>query len=371
MARITVLMYPEPGHLLPTFRISSRLRARGHVVSYLVTPAFMPVVADLGFEGRSIFDGIVPEVGHRPSLYESPVPGIMLWARLARHLGVRSGTTRTTIRQAAAEHFVPVVNQTRPDLVLCDSKVVEACGDIVSQAGKIRMIALCTELPANGHALDCPELVLCPEELEIPGSYVNVPRRSYCEPSILQRRPPVRKSPPVGVSKYLVFCSLGTQSASYPNALSILQSVVDAFSRRTDVRVIVAAGGLTSNLALRKIPANVTVVGAVDQLRVLARANLAILHGGLGGVKESIVCGVPMIIVPFAFDQLPNSERIRHHGLGEIMPPANCDANSILAVADRLLSDQAIQRNITRMRCAFEDAEIREPAVRIISKAID
>jgi len=49
---------------------------------------------------------------------------------------------------------------------------------------------------------------------------------------------------------------------------------------------------------------------------LLSGASLAVLHGGLGGIKESILAGVPMLLVPFVFDQRPNAERIAFHGLG-------------------------------------------------------
>ncbi|HRI10883.1 MAG TPA: hypothetical protein PKW35_23855, partial [Nannocystaceae bacterium] len=42
MSRILIHMLREPGHLLPTLRLTRALRARGHHVLHLLTPAWLP-----------------------------------------------------------------------------------------------------------------------------------------------------------------------------------------------------------------------------------------------------------------------------------------------------------------------------------------
>jgi MGT family glycosyltransferase len=263
----------------------------------------------------------------------------------------------------ARDHVIPSLVASEADVILCDAKIVAACGDLIRRTCPAELIALRTELPI-GDALDCPELVLCPAELEIPHFRMAVQGRIYCEPSVADGG--VRRATPAHTAdERLVYCSLGTQAASYPDAPRVLRAVVDAFGGRAGHRLVMVAGALASHEVLKDVPANVIVERVVDQMAVLREASLTILHGGLGGVKEAIWCGVPMVLVPFAFDQRPNADRVSFHGLGETCLPDDCDAHTLWACACRQF-DSANRAAIDTMRQTFRMAEHAEPAARFV-----
>ena len=58
--------------------------------------------------------------------------------------------------------------------------------------------------------------------------------------------------------------------------------------------------------------------GWVSQLAVLSHPSIGatLNHGGLGCVQEALYCGLPMVVIPFAFDQYEVASRVHYQGLG-------------------------------------------------------
>lgn len=91
---------------------------------------------------------------------------------------------------------------------------------------------------------------------------------------------------------------------------------------------------------------------------------------GWGGVKEAILAGVPMVIVPFVFDQRPNAERIVAHGLGAMILPGETDPDALWRTAEELISSARIAEGICAMRAVFREAEARAESGEHIALAL-
>src|SRR5258708_32870173 len=100
MARLSIVMFPEPGHLLPTIRIATLVKAKGHTVTYLTIPGFSHLIERLGFHFRPILSHLVGPC-HQQDPYNPHVPAAELWRRLAASSGVQGGSISTRIRAAA------------------------------------------------------------------------------------------------------------------------------------------------------------------------------------------------------------------------------------------------------------------------------
>ncbi len=61
-------------------------------------------------------------------------------------------------------------------------------------------------------------------------------------------------------------------------------------------------------------PPHVQVFPFADQMAALAQADLAVTHGGMGSVSETLACGVPSILVPQAVDQFVVARRTAEVG---------------------------------------------------------
>ena len=59
----------------------------------------------------------------------------------------------------------------------------------------------------------------------------------------------------------------------------------------------------------------------LPQVTILRHPSIhsAVLHGGLGGIQEALSSGVPILVIPFLFDQLDNGVRVKYYNYGEMI----------------------------------------------------
>ena len=118
----------------------------------------------------------------------------------------------------------------------------------------------------------------------------------------------------------LVFCSLGTLMGG---RVRIFERVARACDR-LGAQVVIAHGGRLSarEIAdLEDLPGRPVLRAFVDQPSVLSAARAAVLHGGFNSVLDSLASGVPMVVVPLAFEQRAIAARVERAGAGVTVPP--------------------------------------------------
>ncbi|QTR04088.1 glycosyltransferase family 1 protein [Saccharothrix algeriensis] len=155
----------------------------------------------------------------------------------------------------------------------------------------------------------------------------------------------------------LVLASIGTvipklrEQATDPftvgvqaDALSALLAVTTALGD-LDCVGVVATGGLVP--ADSPAPGHVRLVDHFPQPLLLRCAQLFITHGGYNSIRESVVAGVPMAVLPRFGDQFANADRVDALGLG--LRVTDGAAEGIAAVCRTLLTDPAA---IARARLA-------------------
>src|SRR5262249_58747608 len=70
-----------------------------------------------------------------------------------------------------------------------------------------------------------------------------------------------------------------------------------------DLQLVISLGGGQDPALLGDLPGDPVVVGYAPQLELIRRAALTISHGGLNTALESLEWGVPMVVLPVAYDQ--------------------------------------------------------------------
>lgn len=68
-------------------------------------------------------------------------------------------------------------------------------------------------------------------------------------------------------------------------------------------------------------------------------AAAVVQHGGVGGCAEALRAGVPVLTVPFAFDQPDNAMRMRRMGVGAVLPHTKVDRASLEQSLRAVLDD--------------------------------
>lgn len=363
MAKIAFLMFPEPGHLLPTLGLAESLRQRGHSVCYYTTAEFRELIQRAGFEYRPMFSSLRLDPGSGDSFAVGNT-GAQFMRRIVDRLlaakqSGRAGLLNLVLSEMRGADF---------DLLVCDVVVFGFyLGDSLVRELRKPVVSLNVCMPEDDDQTSLAELVLCPRELEVPGETGQVPKRHYGEPAVCRKRPPAAFPwSSLDSNKPLVYCCFGTQLRNYPGAGAVLSSVMESFRHLPAFQLVVTTGNLPPEDYCASPPPNVLMLPSAPQLELLSRARSIVTHGGLGSIRESILIGVPMLVIPFHVDQPRNALRIQHHKLGAACAPSECSPEKIAGLIRELIDNPAIQANVDAMKAVFRAREAEAPIAEML-----
>jgi len=198
--------------------------------------------------------------------------------------------------------------------------------------------------------LKVPTIVSCPRPFDLPQQHP-----SHFFFSNITR--PERNEAPfdwsgVNPDHQVLYISFGSfvSSKQFPGLYKWLNKVIPELGDWDGWHVIISMGRAYVAGSIGTTPKNVTVLGSCPQLTILERASAMVTHAGINSVVECICAGVPMIAAPMFGDQLGNTGRIVHHGLGL---PFNYRRESIRQLKERVVEvsgNQLYRQNLQRMR---------------------
>lgn len=110
---------------------------------------------------------------------------------------------------------------------------------------------------------------------------------------------------------------LVTTSSEYQGDESLARAAVEGLANEPYRVVVTMPAGVTD---LGPLPANVRVERFIPHGPVLARAAVAVTHGGMGATQKALSAGVPCVVVPFCRDQLEVAARVNHANAGVRLP---------------------------------------------------
>ncbi|MDG4762692.1 glycosyltransferase [Solwaraspora sp. WMMD406] len=119
----------------------------------------------------------------------------------------------------------------------------------------------------------------------------------------------------------LIYLSFGTEVLdnlwqAEPRLVGALRRCVAGLAERWGGGEVTVVFPTRGRRILDRYPANWTVCHAVDQQRVLSRADVFVTHGGGNSFHEAILARVPMVVVPFFGDQPLVARQVRRLGIG-------------------------------------------------------
>ena len=157
-------------------------------------------------------------------------------------------------------------------------------------------------------------------------------------------------------NKKVIFCSLGTMSGKlFPKKTKkFFEFMIRCMSHHQlqNYFMVIAAGNLQPEFANLKMPHNVVVERWVPQSELLSEVELAIIHGGMGSVKECVFSSVPMLVNPMGRDQFENAKMVDKHHLGKEMDFEKVSESEVVATII-LLDDQIYKDSLTKMKEHF------------------
>lgn len=107
------------------------------------------------------------------------------------------------------------------------------------------------------------------------------------------------------------------------------------------------------------LPPDVLWLAQVSFRRLLPQAAALVHHGGIGTTAEALCAGVPQLVLPVAFDQFDNAERIRVLGVGDALPTHRVSARRLAQALAGLLSSDRVrtQCQAVAARCQTVSSE--------------
>jgi len=395
------IMDIEEGHILPSFGLSAVLKDRGHSVVYLSIPDNEAIATEQGFEFYPIFQKTYPK-GYRQEYKKRRRELVHSTSKKSYLNEIMEGAYEANLKKIRADLFV-ISSFLRFDILIMyyhfhispvlftpylkDPGVTTATdcmGDLleIPPDDSLRLIEFFTRSGARFKSLEqlvsplnaLPELVACPYELEIEGG--PIPKNiHHIGPSIRKGAAKEQQARLAQASQNrpVIYCSLGSQAISYAATCNLFyQKIIDImrYESMQGFHLMLAADLAPGQACPSGCPPNVTIEKWLPQVEILETASLAVIHGGMGTVKECIYYGVPMLVLPLDRDQPSNARRVVHHGLGVMDGIKEITGSRLLSQILYVLNCKDIRTNMDRMQAIFREKEASHSGAGIIESLL-
>jgi zeaxanthin glucosyltransferase len=135
-----------------------------------------------------------------------------------------------------------------------------------------------------------------------------------------------------------------------------------------DLQLVISLGGGQDPALLGDLPGDPIVVGYAPQLELIERSALTISHGGLNTALESLAWGVPMVVLPVAYDQPGVGTRVEWSGVGQSIPVGRLTVDRLREAVRTVLGDPAYRERAGQLRTSIEAADGLNRAADVIEE---
>ncbi|HEY4866992.1 MAG TPA: glycosyltransferase [Candidatus Dormibacteraeota bacterium] len=143
-----------------------------------------------------------------------------------------------------------------------------------------------------------------------------------------------------------VLASLGTVFNSTPG---VLEAIIEGLAQEGS-NAVVAIGPDQDPARFGPTPSNVRLEHYLPQALLLEHCDLMVTHGGFNSVKEALIAGVPMVVIPITADQPYNAQRSASLGVGEVIASHNRTSAAVRMATQKVLKDPSYRANAARFR---------------------
>ena len=166
-----------------------------------------------------------------------------------------------------------------------------------------------------------------------------------------------------GGEQVLIYAGFGSAFSTDPALVRRLLGIV---ADRPDWELVISLSDRVEASGSVALPDRVHAFAWLPQLEMLRHADVAITHGGINTIDESIMSGVPMLIYcGHETDMAGNTSRVVHHGIG-IAGDRQDTIPMIRERIERLLGEPHFRDNVQHLRArytAYADERVAERAV--------
>jgi UDP:flavonoid glycosyltransferase YjiC (YdhE family) len=415
MYRIGILSFSSPGHYYPLTALGRRLQARGYEVVYFQVADLERPIRAAGLQFRQIGRADFPPGALRARDEEV----CKLKGLAALRCGLRG------IRRKALMLFRDAPAAIRDegiDGLIIDQ--IEMAGGTVAEHLRLPFVSVAAALPINTDPSVPPVHLSWPHRVGVAARLrnwvgntafewvswgilrtINRQRRAWGLPparglndtfsglaQISQLPPalelPGRRLPPgfhhtgpwtdgagrapvdfpwqrIDPRRPLVYASMGTLQNG---VLRTFRMIAEACAG-LDLQLVISLGGGQDPALLGDLPGDTVVVGYAPQLDLIRRSALTISHGGLNTALESLERGVPMVVLPVAYDQPGVGARVEWSGVGRSIPVGRLTVDRLRDAVRMVLGNPAYRERAGRLQVSIEAADGLNRAADLIEEA--
>ena len=411
MARFLFTVWPFPGHVHPNVAIARALAERGHESAFYTGGS---IAASLEAEGLRVFPFRALDEARTTAAVQELDALSLEWRRARERKAMIRDWFLGTV-DAQLQDLTGVVNAWKPDAIVCDPAM---WGPILVLHETARLplavmsyVAACMLPGPEGPILGVPlpkasgtwsrlgrralrvvERVVAADVRRdaeairarhglapmgrsvtayggqmplyiVPTSRLYDRERTDLPPSVRYVGPchwdkPADSAPPAWLTEMprdlpVVYVTEGTM---HSKPAFVLRTALEALAPLA-VRVVATTGKHRdpASLNLGAIPANARVERFVPHSQLFPRTDLVLTTGGTGTVLASLEAGIPLVIVPTAWDQPENAWRVAEAGAGLRIPPGHCTPEALRTAVQRVLCDRSFAQHAKRLGDDFSN----------------
>lgn len=392
MARFLFVVPPFLGHINPTLSVGRTLLERGHEVAWA---GMTRLKAELLPNGGRYYYMQRTESENKDEIariIELQNKGANMPALEALKLGLED--TYIPFAKMMIGEFNEIVDEYRPDVIVNDC--ITFVGGL---SARLRDIPFATITPITPNALHDPHMA--PKVTEwVHKSIIDLQRITGIEgeEEYVQSRL---------LNMYYtsqLFC--GYDDASVPPYMKFIGALTgrpdntpfdwDRLSKDTNPKIYISIGTVLVNSrkdffsrmaeALKDMP--VTVVAAanpgimdewpenfivqsyVPQSELLKHIDVVIGHGGLNTVCDTYMNGIPMLIIPMAFDQSHTAQLINNYGCGIRLKYSRMRVTDVKDAIDELLHNPKYKKAAKEIQESFIEAGGNKRAAELLESLV-
>lgn len=391
MAKFVFIVPPLTGHVNPTLSIGTTLLERGHQVAWISLDQNLKNKLPEGGELLLIQYDQTNEEKRESENYLDIISKKVVYG--IDSIKFLYEDVLIPLNRHCYNGIIPLLKEYQPDLVIGDHQLfaasiaakklglpyattvtAPAAIKIMSELPKVheweekQIIALQQELGIEeNRALDCSDLltlVLTSQyffgEMDLESNFqftgpVLTERRVSSEFDWEQFNSHSRKK---------ILVSIGT-TFDHDHKKAFFQKVVDAF-KDEDLTVIL----VSDPHLFEQWPENFMVYQQIPQLELLPHLDGVVCHGGHNTVSEAISNGLPLVVIPIAYDQSHVAGRVVRTGAGERLNFNRFKAHHLNDAVHHILTNPEYKKAAETIRESFIKAGGSSTAAHLLENAI-
>ncbi|MCE3076196.1 glycosyltransferase [Chryseobacterium gwangjuense] len=391
MAKFVFVVPPLTGHVNPTLSIGATLLERGHEVAWISLDKNLSTKLPVGGELLLIEYDQTDEEKKESENYLDIISKKVVYG--IDSIKFLYEEVLIPLNRHCYNGIVSLLELYQPDIVIGDHQLFAAAVaakklglpysttvtapaaiKIMDELPKVheweekQIVALQKELGIDDDkALDCSDLltlVLTSRyffgEMDLPSNF------QFTGPVLTERRiscefdwETFHKS-----SKKKILVSIGT-TFDHDHKKAFFQKVVDAF-KNEDLTVVV----VSDPQLFEEWPDNFMVYQQVPQLDLLPHLDGVVCHGGHNTVSEALSNGLPLVVIPIAYDQSHVAGRVVRTGAGERLNFNRFKAHHLNEAVTTILTNPEYKKAAETVRESFAEAGGSETAANLLENAI-